>query len=257
METRLTAQFIQTVKKPGKYGDGGGSGMFLLVKESGRKSYVQRITIRGKVRDIGLGSTRLVTLAEARAAAYENRKLARMGGDPLALKQRPEVPTFAETVDKVIGIHAAGWKDNGKSEKQWRASLRDYAMPRLGNCRVSNITSANVMAVLLPIWNDKRETARRVRQRISAVMLWAIAQGYRPDNPAGEAIANALPKNNQRHQHQRTLPYAEVAAAISKVRSSGAYRATILCFEFLVLTAARSGEVRFATWNEIDFDKRT
>ena len=134
----------------------------------------------------------------------------------------------------MIEIHAAGWKDGGKSAAQWRASLRDYAMPRLGRRRVADISTADVMAVLLPIWNDKRETARRVRQRIGAVMKWAIAEGHRGDNPAGEAIGAALPKNGVVRQHQRALPHAEVGAALAKVRGSDACRATVLAFEFLV-----------------------
>ena len=108
------------------------------------------------------------------------------------------------------------------------------------------------MAVLLPIWSTKRETARRARQRIGAVMKWAVAQGYRDDNPAGDAISAALPRNNVRRQHQKALPHAQVAGALARVRSSGAHRATALAFEFLVLTACRSGEVRSAQWDEVD-----
>ena len=176
--------------------------------------------------------------------------------DPLALKKCPQSPTFAEAVETVICIHASGWK-SGKSEKQWRASLRDYAIPRLGNRPVSGITTSDVMAVLLPIWNDKCETARRVRQRIGAVMKWAIAEGYRDNNPAGEAIGAALPKNGVIRTHQRALPFAEVGAALRKVMESSAWPATKLAFEFLTLTAARSGEVRLATWIEISFEKAT
>ena len=108
------------------------------------------------------------------------------------------------------------------------------------------------MAFLLR--NEKRVTARRVRQRIGAVMRWAVAQGYRQDNPAGEATGAALPKNGFRPQHHRALPYAEVGDAIEQVRGSGAYPATALAFEFLVLTACRSGEVRGALWNEMNLE---
>ena len=103
------------------------------------------------------------------------------------------------------------------------------------------------MPVLLPIW-----TARRIRQRIGAVMKWAVAQAYREDNPAGDAISAALPKNSMRRQHQKALPYAEVADALGRVRASGAHRSTALAFEFLVLAACRSGEVRGARWDELD-----
>ena len=179
---QLTAKLVREVTEPGRYYDGD-AGLFLLVKPSGRKSYVQRLTIRGRRHDIGLGSTRWTTLTEARAAAQANRKLARMGGDPLAAR-RTDVPTFADAIETVIAIHREGWKDAGKSEAQWRASLRDYAMPRLGRKRVDQITTADVMAVLLPIWHDKHETARRVRQRISTAMKWAVAQGYRTSRAA-------------------------------------------------------------------------
>ena len=162
------------------------------------------------------------------------------------------MPNFAQACETVIAIHAGNWKDPARTEHQWRASLRDYAMPRLARKRVDAITTADVMAVLLPVWTTKRETTRRVRQRIGVVCKWAVAQGYREDNPAGEAISAALPKNAVRPQHQRALPYADVRAALASVRRSGAYLGTVLAFEFLVLTAARCGEVRKARWDEMD-----
>ena len=256
MNKKLTARFVQTKNTPGKYGDRNGTGLFLLVKKSGRKSYVQRITIRGKVRDIGLGSTRFTSLAEAREQAFENKKLALAGGDPLALKKKPDVPTFAEAVEIVIGIHSTGWRDSGKTEKQWRASLRDYAMPRLGNMPLDRITSADVMAVLLPIWDEKRVTAKRVKQRIGAVMKWTIVEGYRFDDPAGPALNAALPKNGVPRKHMRALPYAEVGAALCKIKASSTWPCTKLAIEFLTSTASRSGEVRGAKWSEIDFEKK-
>ena len=252
---KLSAKFVREVTAPGRYYDGD-AGLFLLAKPSGRKSYLQRLTIHGKRHDIGLGSIRWTTLTEARAAAQANRKIARTGGDPLAAK-RAGVPTFDIAADIVVGIHRESWKDSGKSEAQWRASLRDYALPRLGRKRVDQITAADVMGVLLPHWQSKRETMRRVRQRISAVMRWAIAQGYRNDDPAGDAIGAVLPRNNHTVTHQKSLPYSEVGAAIDKVKASGANRVTVLAFEFLVLTACRSGEVRLATWDEIDLDSAT
>ena len=125
-------------------------------------------------------------------------------------------------------------------------------MPKIRRKRVDRISTADVMEVLLPIWSTKRETARRVRQRIGAVMKWAVAQGYREDNPAGDAISAALPKNSVRRQHQRALPHAQVAEALGRLRASRAHRTTALAFEFLVLTACRSGEVRGARWDEVD-----
>ena len=257
---KLTAAFVRSVNRPGVYGDE--HGLRLRVYESRKrksisKHWIWRGTVNGSRRDAGLGSFPYVTLAEARQAAFEYRKIARAGGDPLAIKRGQEVPTFAEAVETVIAIHREGWKDAEKSEKQWRAALGDYAMRRLGRKRVDQITTADVMAVLIPHWHTKNETMRRVRQRIGAVMKWAVAQGYRGDNPAGDAISAALPKNGGVRRHQRALPFGEVGDALQKVKTSGAHRPTVLAFEFLVLTACRSGEVRLATWDEIDFDTAT
>ena len=187
----------------------------------------------------------------------ENRKIARAGGDPLARRHISETPTFEAAAATVIDLHRHGWR-NEKHAAQWEATLRGYVFPRLGLRSVADITTADVMAVLSPIWNEKPETARRVRQRISTVMKWAVAQDYRGDNPAGEAIGAALPKHNGKAKHHhRALPHGEVAAAIEAVRGSNAGRSAKLAFEFLILTAARSGEVRSATWDEIDKDSKT
>ena len=256
---RLSARFVATIEQPGRYGDGRGSGgLSLLVKHTARghlaKSWAQRISIDGRQRNLGLGSWPHVSLAEAREKCALNLAARRRG--ELITGRKRTVPTFEEAVEKVMAVHRAGWKDGSKSESDWRATLRDYALPKLGGRPVNRINTADVMAVLLPIWNEKRVTARRVRQRIGAVMRWAVAQGYREDNPAGEAIGAALPKNGVRPQHLAALPYAEVAEAIETVRRFGAYPATVLAFEFLVLTACRSGEVRGALWDEMDLERR-
>ena len=245
----LTAAGVKHAE-PGKHYDL--NGLILKVEPTGARRWVQRIVIHGHRRDIGLGAYPLVTLAEARQQAFDNRKLARSGGDPLALKRTGSVPTFAESAEAVIKVHEPTWRDGARSADVWRSSLRDYAMHRLGRVPVSDVSTADVMAVLLPIWNEKRETARRVRQRIGTVMKWAVAQGYRHDNPAGDAIGAALPKSNGIQKHFRALPHADVAAALATVRASRAAVTTRLAFEFLVLTAARSGEVRRATWDEVD-----
>ena len=256
----LTAAFVRNVKRPGVYGDQ--HGLRLRVYKSRKrglvsKQWIWRGTVSGKRRDIGLGGFPYVTLAEARQTAFEYRRISRAGGDPVTLRRRPDVPTFAQAAETVICIHREGWKDGGKSDAQWRASLRDYVMSRLGHKGVDEITTADVMAVLIPHWHSRNETMRRVRQRIGAVMKWAVAQGHRDDNPAGDAIAAALPKNGIERRHLRALPFGEVGAALARVRKSGAYRPAVLAFEFLVLTACRSGEVRFATWGEIDFESAT
>ena len=250
MARQLTAAFVRTVITPGKYGDQ--HGLILRVLPTGSKQWIWRGTVRGRRVDLGLGGYPYTSLAEARQTAFEHRKLARAGGDPRCLRKR--APTFAEAAEKVIAIHRKAWRPGSKSEAQWRASLRDYAMPRLGRKRIDEITTSDVMAVLLPIWTTKAETARRVRQRIGTVMKWAVARGYRPDNPAGGVLGAALPKHGGARKHFRALPHSEVGAALDAVRTSSAWVLTKLAFEFLVLTAARSGEVRGARWEEVDFE---
>ena len=253
---RLSATFVRTINVPGRYGDSyGGYGLSLLVKPTthGRlsKSWAQAIRPNGKTTSVGLGAYPLVTLAAARAKALDNARAVVEGRDPR--RRTRSVPTFEKACETVIAIHARHWKGD-RNEHQWRASLRDHAMPTLGSRRVDAITTAEVMAVLLPIWSTKRHTAQRVRRRIAAVMKWAVAQGYREDNPAGDVISAALPNNHVPTKHQKALPHAEVGAALARVRGSSGYPGTVLAFEFLVLTASRSGEVRGARWSEIDTD---
>ena len=212
------------------------------------KTWAQRLRIAGRVTNRGLGRYPLLGLSEARAAALKNARAIAQGLDP----RGGGVPSFEEAVERVIDLHEPTWKDGARSAEIWRSSLRAYAMPVLGRLPVSDITTAHVLSTLTPIWNKKRETARRVRQRIGAVMKWAVAQRYRADNPAGDAIAEALPKANAAKTHMRALPHSEVAAALERIRESGAWPSTKLALEFLTLTAARSGEVRLATWDEID-----
>ena len=253
----LTARFVEAVKQPGRFSDGRGSyGLMLNVHTAtdGRttKSWIQRIWLNGKAKQIGLGPYPVVSLSEARKAALENKRIVFSGRDP---RTTTTTPAFAQGLDAVIAIQREGWKD-GKSEAQWRASLRDYA-GALMHKPVDMIVSADVLAALKPIWHTKYTTAKRVRQRISAVMKWTIAQGHRTDDPAGAVLDPVLPKNGTHKQHHKALPYADVSAALATVRASDAYVPTVLAFEFLVLTAARSGEVRGARWNEIDLDART
>ena len=243
------------MKRPGRYGDGrGGFGLSLLVKPTttGRlsKTWSQRLRIHGHPVNVGLGAYPVVTLAEAREKALKNRRTVARGRDP----RLGGIPTFAEAVETVIAIHRPSWRSGSKYEAQWRGTLRRYAVPRFGDKRVNEITTADVMGALLvdDFWNRKRVTARVVRQRIGAVMKWAVAQGYRQDNPAGDAISAALPKNGVRVRHQRALPHGEVAAALDRVRASDALPSTKLALELLVLTACRSGEVRRARWPEFD-----
>ena len=250
-EKALTAQFVKAVKEPGKYFDG--HGLFLRVQPNGARQWVQRIVIRGKRCELGLGNPSLVSLSEAREAALSNRKLARAGGDPMRAKRETEaVLTFEEAARKVHALHLPTWR-NAKHGGQFISTLENYAFPRLANLNVGDVTTADVLAVLSPIWTQKPETAARVRQRIGTVMKWAVAQGWRQDNPA-QSIAQALPKRDKSQiEHRKALPYADVTDCIAAVQASGAGKSTKLALEFLILTATRSGETRGARWSEIDW----
>ena len=236
----LSAAFCRTVAEAGRYCDG--NGLYLHVDVSGTRRWVQRLVIRGRSCTLGLGSYKLVSLAEARELALANRKVARSGGDPLA-NTRPAkgVPTFEEAAEKVIAIHSEILKHPEKTKRQWRGCLRDHAYTRIGGRSVDQVTTADVMAVLLPLWTRRHATARKLRQRIGAVMKWAVAQGYRTDNPTGDAIAAALPKRANQVRHMPALPHGEVAGAVEAVKVSSAWVGTKLCFEFMVLTAVRPG----------------
>ncbi|MRX49441.1 tyrosine-type recombinase/integrase [Paracoccus sp. S-4012] len=251
-EKALTAVAVRTASKPGKYFDG--HGLYLRVEPNGTKFWVQRIVIQGKRRELGLGSASLVPLAEAREKALGNRKLAREGGDPLAARrERQEVLSFEAASRRVHELHLPTWR-NEKHGRDFISSLESYAFPLIGKMPVSNIAAADVLRVLMPIWTAKPETARRVRQRIGTVLKWAVAQGWRQDNPA-DSITQALPKVAKSQVHRKSLPYAEVADCLTAVRQSRAMTSTKLAVEFLVLTAARSGEVREAVWEEVDDEK--
>ena len=232
---------------------------FISGLTQGLKRWVQRIRVKGgSLRNLGLGSFPLVGLADAREMALANQRMARAGTDPLIQKQvtRKVIPTFASAARTVIDLRQATWT-NKKHASQWANTLRTYAYPTIGSMPVDQITSGDVLAVLTPIWTTKSETATRVRQRIETILDWAIAQGHRVDNPAGKALNRALPKMPRVKAHYRALPYEDVPAALEEVRNSSAQPATRLAFEYLVLTAARSGEVRIAQWSEIDWTSKT
>ena len=247
----LSAAFVRTAK-PGYYCDG--NGLYLRVDRSGARRWEQRLRIQGRNRTLGLGGCQLVSLAEAREKAFTNRKIARSGGDPRTERHKVrDMPTFAEAAARVLEQKRPGWR-SGKHPEDWISSLRAYAFPELGHRPVGEITTADILAVLTPIWHGKHVTARRVRQRIGAVMKWAVAMGLRPDNPAGDVLDQALGRHRVVVQHMRALPHSEVAGAIEAVRTSAAALVTRLAFEFMVLTACRSGEVRLAGWDEIDLE---
>ena len=259
----LTAFKANALSKPGRYGDG--DGLYLNVAPSGSKSWVQRIVVDGRRRDIGLGPYPAVSLARARSIAHDNRTAVAEGRDPVAEKlesremaRRPalSIPTFAEAAAHVIELRRPTWS-NPKHAAQWESTLATYVHPVIGSKTVDSVTPADAMDVLTPIWTSKPETARRVRQRMETVMDWAVTHGYRLDNPAGRSLLKVLPPVKWVKEHRQALPYVQVPGAVARVRESTADTPTKLAFEFLVLTASRSGEVRAAEWGEMDWEAAT
>ena len=245
----LSAAFVRSAP-PGRHADG--NGLYLFVQPTGTRSWVQRLVIRGRRRELGLGAATLVPLAKAREQALANRMLARSGGDPLSEKRRVQgVPTFAEAAQRVLEQKRGGWRGRWHAQNWWR-SMERYVFPRVGGRPVSEVNTADVLEILSPIWHAKAATAREVRQRIRSVLEWAIALDMRNDNPCDRVVPVLGPQNDI-VTHRQALPHQDVAAAIKTVRESkSAQPAVRLAFEFLVLTAARSGEVRLATWDEMD-----
>ena len=244
----LSAAFVRSAP-PGRHADG--NGLYLFVQPTGTRSWVQRLVIRGRRRELGLGAATLVPLAKARELALANRMLARSGGDPLSEKRRVQgVPTFAEAAQRVLEQKRGGWRGRWHSQNWWR-SMERYAFPRIGSRPVSEVNTADVLEILTPIWYAKAETARAVRQRIRSVLEWAIALDMRNDNPCDRVLPVLGPQNDI-VTHRQALPHRDVAAAIETVRAGSAQPAVKLAFEFLVLTATRSGEVRGAQSAEID-----
>ncbi len=250
--------------KPGRHLDG--KGLYLFVKPPsdaakkkgatvGPKSWVLRVQTDGRRRDFGLGPVDLVSLSEAREKAIEGRKLSRLGKDP-SLEWKRSVslaPTFAETALKYHGAIKAGWK-NDKHAAQWLSTLEAHAFPLIGSKLVDRVDAAAVQEVLLPIWLKVPETARRVRQQIGAVLDYAHSQGWRSGEAPMRAISKALPKQPRSGSHFAAMPYSELPAFMARVRGMEASIGR-LALQFTILTAGRSGEVRGATWDEVDMDK--
>nr|WP_279614778.1 site-specific integrase [Sphingomicrobium astaxanthinifaciens] len=249
----LTALKAKSLKKAGRYTDG--RGLMLYVKASGSKSWVLRLTIDGKRRDIGLGSFDDVSLADARAKADELRLLVKSGVDPTRLDDPGKAGaamTFREAAKAVHEERKDGWK-NPKHAAQWLSSLEEYANPYIGEKLVADIDGPSIRDLLAEIWLSKPETARRVRQRIGTVLDWAYARGLRNSEAPLRSISRGLPRQPKKDSHFAALPYVELPTLICQLseRSTVGRRA----LQFLILTAARSGEVRGATWREIDLER--
>ena len=252
--TRLTKTKLDAITKPGLTSLG--DTLYLRIAPGGSRQWVQRLTINGRRHDIGLGSCKVVTLSMARHAALKNRLAVYEGRDPLAEKRKAAVPTFREAAMSTHKAKLATWR-SAKSGANWMAQLERHAFRKIGRIPVDRIERDDILRVLTPIWTDKPETARRVRRAIKTTLQWALAKGYVEQNLAGEAIEGTLPRMRAVKAHLRALPYQDVADALRTVDQARASIAARCALRFLVLTAARSGEVRGARWDEIDRDEAT
>ena len=233
VQRKLTVKIVRAINEPGFYGDG--DTLFLRVAPGGSKQWVQRLTVHGRRRSIGLGGVSWVTLAEAREAALENRRIARRGGDPLATKRKAKAPRFREAARSTW----ESMRPRRRSEKaaaNWLQQLERHAMKRLGDMPVNTIGREDVLAVLTPIWGEKQETARRVRRYIKATLQWCQAHGFVDTNVAGESVDGALPRMAAVKAHYRALPYKELPAAMRTIEASAASRSSKLALQFLIMT---------------------
>lgn len=252
-EKALSAATVRGAAKPGRYADG--NGLYLVVDPSGAKRWVLRVVAQGRRRDIGLGGVKVVSLADARELAAGYRRIARDGGDPLAARRRAQatVPTFEAAATAVHSEQAAGWR-NAKHAAQWLSTLREYAFPVIGQRRVDQIDTPDLLKVLSPVWLTKPETARRVKQRLSTVFDWAKAAGHRSGENPVDGVAKGLPKQYDRAAHMTALPYADVPAFVARLHGGDGGELVRLAFELLIVTVTRTGEVLGARWPEINLD---
>lgn len=261
----LSALQVSRLLEAGHHAVGGVTGLYLYVTATGARSWVLRIEVGKKRKHMGLGGFPSVTLAMAREQARMARSEFRAGLDPIAARRKAVSKRLAEQLNAVtfesaakayIDAHGDTWK-NPKHRAQWSATLATYAFPVIGSLQTAHVTQAHVLAVLEPIWKTKNETAARLRGRIEAVLDWATVRGYREgENPARwkGRLDKLLPAPGkiQKTVHRKALAIDAVQQFMRDLRDKEGVAARAL--EFVVLTAARSGEVRGATWSEIDLD---
>src|SRR5476651_144137 len=262
---RLIARKLEGNMRPGFYADGGG--LYLQVGKHGAQSWIYRYMLARTERDMGIGSLREVSLADARKRVAEYRALRSQVIDPIEARRKHRADaklladrsmTFKQCAQAYIVAHQPSWR-NAKHAAQWTSTLERYVYDVLGDLPVQAIDTPKVLKALEPIWSIKNETATRVRGRVEAILNWATARGNRTgDNPARWRghLENLLPKPSKvsKVKHHAALPYPEVPKFIGKLRQQNGIAA--LALEFLILTATRTGEVLGARWTEIDLNKR-
>ena len=248
---KLTAMTVKKLSKPGKYADG--NNLYLQIDISGARRWILRLTVGHRRRDMGLGSTMIVSLEEARQLARLYRGIAKSGGDPFLERQKERgfKVTFAYCAQKVHELNKPTWK-NEKFALQWYSSLENHVLPKIGELPVSQITSSDILGVLSPIWNTRTDTARKLKQRIRLIIKWARAKGYFQGDDPVELAEQALPRKKRSDNHHKSLSYKDVPDLIVKIKESKISLPTQLAIQFTILSACRTSEVLRASWDEID-----
>jgi integrase len=250
----LTAARVRQEKKPGRYADG--HGLYLHVNDTGARWWLWRGMVHGKRCEIGMGPARLVSLAEARDTARTWRRIARDGGNPKLErdKNKRELFTFEAAARQVWADQVEGHGKSAKYRVQWINCLRTYAFPQIGTKPVREIDQSDLLRVLAPIWTDKPVTAAIVRQRMRTVFSWARTAGHREgDNPV-DGVGGGLPKQRRKVEHLAALPFSDMPDFMRRLGVADGIAEMAL--RFLILTAARSGEVRAMTWGEVDLENK-
>ena len=258
---KLTTATIAKLDRPGRY-SADCHGLALTVRKlaDGRisRSWVQRVRYDGRPTNVGLGAWPLVSLKLAREHAMANA-LATITRSPLPFGPRKhhaavQIPTLREAAAKVIESRAPTWS-GPRVASDWRSTFEHHVFPKLGTRTVDSITTADVLGVLTPIWHSKRSRAKSVRSRLSVVMQWARAHGYRTDDPCDSRIDGALPANGHATKHRESLPWQDVPDAWSAVLEvNGTQRGAALMLQFVMLTGARRDEARMMQWSEVSGD---
>ena len=250
---RLTDRVARQARR-GRHGDG--NRLYMVVRRSGARSWVQRITIRGQRVDLGLGPYPLVSLADARSTAIENRLTVHAGGDPrvkAASGEGPTGPTFCQMYGTVTETRRTAWKSQA-TEAAWRRSFEKYVLPAIGKKLIAEVSLEDVRRIVAPHWNGRNSKGYLLRQNLECVFEWAVAANLRLDNPA-RTLARLLPKKKSRVRPRASLAHRRVSKALARWQDLDVREPVKLALLFIVLTAARLSEVTGATWGEIDFSE--
>lgn len=257
---KLNSNQVARIRKPGLHRIE--RSFFIKVRPGGSRQYVQRLIIGGKPRDIGLGGADVVTLDEARAAALQNRTLLAQGINPLAQKAETAkavavsvCPTFADLEKVAFENKSAGWKAASRTKKVWQSAMGAYVLPAIGNKPIDQIEGQDVLAVLRPLYLDKRDMAVKVRGFMAAVFDLAISRGLVTVSPVGKQLDAELPaKQKGERSHHAAMPWQDVPGFITALRQSSATLVSRMALEFVILSGCRVNEVMKMEWSEVQDD---